>query len=51
MATWKDYKNHVRKSNPDIGKDIDKAEEKAKNMSAVIDKNAQKSSNYHHSLK
>lgn len=26
MATWNDYKNHVRKTNPEIGKDIDEIE-------------------------
>ena len=26
MATWNDYKNHVRKTNAEIGKDIDEIE-------------------------
>ena len=26
MATWTDYKSHVRETNPEIGKDIDEAE-------------------------
>ena len=26
MATWTDYKNHVRAENPEIAKDIDEAE-------------------------
>ena len=26
MATWTDYKNHVRETNHEIGKDIDEAE-------------------------
>lgn len=37
MATWNDYKNHVRESNPEIGKDIDEVEERAKIVSAMID--------------
>lgn len=36
MATWNDYKNHVRESNPEIGKDIDEIEERAKIVSAMI---------------
>lgn len=36
-ATWNDYKNHVRDSNPKIGKDIDEIEERAKIVSAMID--------------
>lgn len=36
MATWNDYKKHVRETNPEIGKDIDEAEEKAKIVSAMI---------------
>lgn len=38
MATWNDYKNHVRESNPEIGKDIDEVEERAKIVSAMIDR-------------
>ena len=26
MATWNDYKKHLRENNPEIGKDIDEAE-------------------------
>ena len=26
MATWTDYKNHVRETNPEIGKDLDEVE-------------------------
>lgn len=37
MATWNDYKNHVRKTNPEIGRDIDKIEERVKIVSAMID--------------
>ncbi|MDD6788701.1 MAG: helix-turn-helix transcriptional regulator [Lachnospira sp.] len=37
MATWNDYKNHVRESNPEIGRDIDEVEERAKIVSAMID--------------
>lgn len=37
MATWNDYKNYVRKTNPEIGRDIDEADERAKIVSAMID--------------
>ncbi len=37
MATWNDYKNHVRETNPEIGKDIEEIEERAKIVSAMID--------------
>ena len=37
MATWNDYKKHVRESNPEIGRDIDEVEERAKIVSAMID--------------
>ena len=33
MATWNDYKKHVRESNPEIGRDIDEVEERAKIVS------------------
>lgn len=36
MATWNDYKKHVRETNPEIGKDLDETEEKAKIVSAMI---------------
>ncbi len=35
MATWNDYKKHVRESNPEIGRDIDEVEERAKIVSSV----------------
>ena len=37
MATWNDYKKHVRESNPEIGRDIDEVEERAKIINAIID--------------
>lgn len=37
MATWNDYKKHVRESNPEIGKDINEIEERAKIVSAMIE--------------
>ena len=37
MATWNDYKKHVRESNPKIGRDIDEVEERAKIVNAIID--------------
>lgn len=37
MATWNDYKKHVRETNPEIGRDIDEVEERAKIVSAMID--------------
>lgn len=37
MATWNDYKKHVHETNPEIGKDIDKIEERAKIVGAMID--------------
>ena len=37
MATWNDYKNHLRESNPEIGRDFDEVEERAKIVSAIID--------------
>lgn len=37
MATWNDYKNHVRESNSEIGRDFDEVEERAKIVSAIID--------------
>ncbi|MDO4961654.1 MAG: hypothetical protein Q4E57_07360 [Eubacteriales bacterium] len=30
MATWNDYKNHVREAYPEIGKDFDEAESLSK---------------------
>jgi DNA-binding XRE family transcriptional regulator len=37
MATWSDYKNHVRETNPEIGKDIDEAEALSKIVGAMIE--------------
>ena len=36
MATWTDYKNYVRKTNPEISKDIDEVEELSKIVGAMI---------------
>lgn len=36
MATWADYKNHVRKTNPEISGDIDEAEALSRNVGAMI---------------
>ena len=36
MATWNDYKNHVRESNSEIGRDFDEVEERAKIVSAIV---------------
>ena len=38
MATWTDYKNHVRQTNPEIGKDIDEAEGVSKIVGAMIER-------------
>ena len=37
MANWTDYKNHVRQTNPEIGKDIDEAEAVSKIVGAMIE--------------
>lgn len=37
MATWSDYKNHVRTTNPEIAKDIDEAEALSKIVGAMIE--------------
>ena len=37
MATWTDYKNYVRETNPEIGKDIDEAETLSKIVGAMIE--------------
>ena len=37
MATWSDYKNHVRETNPEIGKDIDEVEALSKIVGAMIE--------------
>ena len=38
MATWTDYKNHVRKTNPEIGKDIDETEAISQIVGAMIER-------------
>ena len=37
MATWSDYKNHVRETNPEIGKDIDEIESISRIVGAMIE--------------
>ena len=37
MATWTDYKNYVRETNPEIGKDIDEIEALSKIVGAMIE--------------
>lgn len=37
MATWSDYKNHVRMTNPEISKDIDKVETLSQIAGAMIE--------------
>jgi predicted transcriptional regulator len=37
MATWSDYKNHVRATNPEIGKDIDEVEAISQIVGAMIE--------------
>ncbi|MBQ8281195.1 MAG: helix-turn-helix transcriptional regulator [Lachnospiraceae bacterium] len=36
MKTWNDYKERVKKQNPELGKDITDVEEQAKIISALI---------------
>ena len=36
LATWNDYKDHVRETNPEIGKDIDEAEALSEIVGAMI---------------
>ena len=38
MATWNDYKNHVRETNPVIGKDLDEVEALSKIVGAIIER-------------
>ena len=38
MATWADYKNHVRNTNPEIGKDIDEAEAISRIVGTMIER-------------
>ncbi len=37
MATWSDYKNHVRANNPEIAKDIDEIEVLSQIVGAMIE--------------
>jgi transcriptional regulator with XRE-family HTH domain len=37
MATWSDYKEHVRQTNPEIGKDIDEAQALSQIVGAMIE--------------
>ncbi len=37
MATWSDYKNHVRETNPEIAKDIDEVEALSQIVGAMIE--------------
>jgi predicted transcriptional regulator len=37
MATWSDYKNHVRKTNSEIGNDIDEVEALSQIVGAMIE--------------
>jgi ribosome-binding protein aMBF1 (putative translation factor) len=37
MATWSDYKEHVRQTNPEIGKDIDEAQVLSQIVGAMIE--------------
>lgn len=38
MATWTDYKNHVRETNSEIGKDIDEVEAVSRIVGAMIER-------------
>ena len=38
MATWNDYKEHVRATNPEIAKDIDEAEAISQIVGAMIER-------------
>ena len=38
MATWTDYKNHVRKTNPEIGKDLDEVEAISQIVGTMIER-------------
>lgn len=37
MATWSDYKNHVRATNPEIARDIDEVEALSQIVGAMIE--------------
>ncbi len=36
MTTWSDYKNHIRETNPEIGKDINEVEAVSQIVGAMI---------------
>ena len=38
MASWNDYKNHARETNPEIGKDLDEVESISQIVGAVIER-------------
>ena len=38
MATWTDYKSHVRETNPEIGKDLDEVEAISQIVGAMIER-------------
>ncbi len=38
MTSWSDYKNHVRETNPEIGKDIDDVEAISQIVGAMIER-------------
>ena len=38
MATWTDYKNHVRATNPEIGKDLDEVEAISQIVGTMIER-------------
>ena len=38
MATWADYKDHVRETNPEIGRDIDEAEAVSQIVGTMIER-------------
>ena len=38
MATWNDYKQHVRETNPEIGKDLDEVEAVSRIVGTMIER-------------
>ena len=38
MATWNEYKKHVRETNPEIGKDMDEVEALSQIVGAMIER-------------
>ena len=38
MATWNEYKQHVRETNPEIGKDLDEVEAVSQIVGAMIER-------------